>query len=64
MWVKTHYKTEIVRRGKKLKDLAEALRMEYTKLSRILNGFSHEPPEFHALVTKVLDTWDKQKQNG
>ena len=58
MDVKTHYKVELVQRGKRIKDLADALHMDYTKVSRILNGFVHEPPEFGHAVRIVLAKWD------
>lgn len=61
MEIKTHYKVELVRRGKRVKDLAHALDMDYAKISRILNGFAHEPADFGSRFYKTLSDWDNQK---
>ena len=56
-----HIKTELVRRGKRIKDLVTALEWDYGKVSRILNGFQVAPVDFERKVRKVLDGWDREK---
>ena len=60
-----HIKTELARRGKRVKDLASALHWEYGKVSRILNGFQVSPINFDQRVNQILRNWDLEKnQNG
>lgn len=58
MDVLIHYKVELAKRGKKIKNLSDALGLDYMKLSRILNGFTQEPPDFAGKVREVLVMWD------
>jgi DNA-binding LacI/PurR family transcriptional regulator len=53
-----HYKSQLVLRRKKVKDLAKALNMEYSKVSRVLNGFQAVPADFDRNVRKIFDEWD------
>lgn len=58
MDVLTCYKVELVKRRRRVRDLADALGWEYAKVSRILNGYDHTPDGFDAAVQAVLKTWD------
>ena len=56
----THYKVECTIRGRKIKELGDKMGMDYYRLSRILNGFAPEPPDFGLQVRSVLAAWDEE----
>lgn len=60
--VQTTYKVAIWQRGRKIKHLAEALAMPYTKVGRILNGFDAVPLGFGKRVVVVLEQWDAEAE--
>lgn len=53
-----NYKLEIYRRGRKIRHLAEALDLNYGKLTRILNGYDAIPEKFDWRVLEILRNWD------
>jgi hypothetical protein len=53
-------KLEIYRRGRKIRHLAEALNMNYGKLTRILNGYDTIPVKFDWRVLEILKKWDSE----
>jgi hypothetical protein len=61
MEVKIHYKVELAKRGKKIKGLSQELNMDYGRVSKILNGFTEEPFDFHRQVKTVLEKWDRNE---
>lgn len=58
MQVMTNYKAELAKRGKKIRDLAQGIGMEYDRLVRIMNGYRTPEPNFDMLVVKKLAEWD------
>jgi transcriptional regulator with XRE-family HTH domain len=60
--VMTGYKIELLKRGKKLKDLVRELQMSYSQVSRIMNGFDNPPAAFDRRVKDVLKHWDFEIQ--
>jgi hypothetical protein len=54
------YKIEIFRRNRKIRHLAEALDMNYGKLTRILNGYDVIPEKFDWKVLATLKKWDSE----
>ena len=56
------YKMELIRRQKKIKDLAREMPdLSYSQVSRILNGFDYEPIWFNRRVNEILKKWDVEK---
>lgn len=55
-----HIKIELVKRGKKIKDLVNSLGMNYSHVSRILNGFENKPINFDKRVAAVFKEWDEK----
>lgn len=64
MEVLIYYKVELAKRGKKIKNLSDALGLDYMKVSRILNGFTQEPPDFAGKVQAILTMWDALKNDA
>jgi hypothetical protein len=60
VWVKV----ELVKRRRKVRDLAAALCEDYTGVSRILNGYSFEPEDWNQRVVEVLSRWDREQQTS
>jgi hypothetical protein len=56
------YKLELVKRQKKVKDLANDLQKPYSTVSRILNGFDIVPAWFDSAVKKIFCEWDSKKK--
>jgi hypothetical protein len=59
MEVLTCYKVELAKRRRKVRQLADELKMEYARVSRILNAYDHVPEGFDAAVQKIFTEWDK-----
>jgi hypothetical protein len=57
-----HIKAELASRGRKIKELAEALQWEYGKVSRVLNGFQPASEGFDQQVRKVFLDWDADNE--
>ena len=58
--VQVNVKIELVKRRRKVRDLAAALGEEYTRVSRVLNGYTFTPDGWEARVQEVLARWDAQ----
>ena len=58
----THYKMELLKRGRKIKQLADALQMDYEVVVKILAGYKNIPDGFEMAVIRVLNLWDEQDQ--
>ncbi|MBF0430548.1 MAG: hypothetical protein HQK83_04675 [Fibrobacteria bacterium] len=59
--IQTALKTEVWRRDKRLRHLADALSMSRGRLYRILNGYDNEPKGFARKVKAILVSWDNIK---
>ena len=53
-------KSEIARRGKRLKNAANDLPMGYSRFVRIMNGFDWKPVDFDALMRDLFRRWDAE----
>lgn len=59
--VLTSYKVELAKRGRKIRDLAEAMNLPYNKVSRVLNGYDIPPIDFDKRTIGVFEQWDKNE---
>ena len=57
--VRTDIKAEVIRRGRRLRDLGRDVGMDYDRFSRVLNGYVPAPERFDARVREVLAQWDR-----
>lgn len=62
--VLTVYKIEVIKRRRKLVNLAECLGLDYSKFSRIINGYSRIPDNFETKVQAVFRRWDDETAKG
>jgi len=51
-------KIQVMGRGRSLKQLAAAARINYAKLIRVVNGFDKEPVDFGCKVRRAIADWD------
>ena len=54
-------KSDVLLRGRRLRDLAAELGMPYDPLIRIVNGYNASPVNFDRNVRAVLDAWDAER---
>lgn len=62
-------KAQVYERKRKLKDLLTELRVKYPrldfpKLSRIVNGFDNPLPGLEMEVCRILDKWDAEQDKA
>ena len=58
--VMVHYKLEILKRRKKIKNLVDELGLSYSRVSRIINGYDNPPANFDKSVQNILKKWDEE----
>jgi hypothetical protein len=56
-----YVKVGLAERGKRLRDLAEAIGEDYARLCKYTNGYAHAPADLDRRVREAFARWDAER---